>query len=125
MILLALLLLLLLALLLRTLLQGGPRWLAFYRLQRALAAREPDLARWALLAWAALRLGQPCQHLASLPCHGDPAMGTRLDDLDRACFAAPWLAARPVAVRQGDFCDSLCPQKTGVGTSLTPAANHS
>ena len=38
------------ALLLRALLQGGPRWLAFYQLQRALATREPDPARWALLA---------------------------------------------------------------------------
>lgn len=84
------------ALLLRALLQGGPRWLAFYRLQRALAAREPDLARWALLAWAGLRWGQPCQHLASLPCHGDTAMGTLLDDLDRACFSAPKAAGQGV-----------------------------
>ncbi|MGY3887234.1 BatD family protein [Aeromonas aquatica] len=76
----------LVALLLRTLWRGGPRWLAFYRLQLALAAGEPDSARWALLAWADLRWTGAHQHLASLPCHGDPAIGALLDNLDRACF---------------------------------------
>jgi len=98
------------ALLLRALLQGGPRWLAFYRLQRALATREPDPARWALLAWAALRLGRPCQHLANLPCHGDPAMGTLLDDLDRACFAAPGAASQGVDWQR--LAQSLCARET-------------
>ena len=98
------------ALLLRALCQGGPRWLAFYRLQRALATREPDPARWALLAWAALRLGRPCQHLANLPCHGDPAMGTLLDDLDRACFAAPGAASQGVDWQR--LAQSLCARET-------------
>lgn len=77
------------ALLLRALWRRGPRWLAFYRLQRALAARAPDAARQALLGWASLRWGAPCQHLASLPCHRDPVMGPLLDALDRACFGPP------------------------------------
>ena len=98
------------ALLLRALCQGGPRWLAFYQLQRALATREPDPARWALLAWAALRLGRPCQHLANLPCHGDPAMGTLLDDLDRACFAAPGAASQGVDWQR--LAQSLCARET-------------
>ncbi|MBP0601428.1 BatD family protein [Aeromonas sanarellii] len=77
------------AILLRAWWRRWPRWLAFYRLQRALAARAPDAARRALLAWAALRWGTPCLHLASLPCHRDPVMGPLLDGLDRACFGPP------------------------------------
>ncbi|MFR9704317.1 hypothetical protein ACL00O_17690, partial [Aeromonas sanarellii] len=77
------------AILLRTWRRRWPRWLAFYRLQRALAARAPDAARRALLAWAALRWGTPCHHLASLPCHRAPVMGPLLDGLDRACFGPP------------------------------------
>lgn len=77
------------ALLLRALWRRWPRWLAFYRLQQALARREPDRARRALLGWAELRWGVPRHHLASLPCHPDPVIGAALDSLDRACFAAP------------------------------------
>lgn len=76
------------ALLLSALWRGWPRWLAFYRLQRALASEEPDSARWALLAWADQRWAGTHQHLASLPCHGDPAVGVLLDSLDRACFTS-------------------------------------
>ncbi|MNR53565.1 hypothetical protein D3C85_1735970 [compost metagenome] len=41
-----------------------------------------------MLAWADLRWAGAHQHLASLPCHGDPAVGALLDSLDRACFAS-------------------------------------
>ncbi|MGY3943643.1 BatD family protein [Aeromonas tecta] len=75
------------ALLLRALWQHWPRWRAFYHLQRALAAKEPDSARWALLSWSERRWGGSHLHLASLPCHGDPAIGPLLDGLDRACFS--------------------------------------
>lgn len=76
-------------LLLRALWQHWPRWRAFYRLQSALAQREPDSSRWALLSWADLRWGGSHLHLAHLPCHSDPAIATLLDALDRACFASP------------------------------------
>lgn len=77
------------ALLLRALWRRYPRWLAFWRLQRALAWQAPDEARRALLGWAELRWGAPQRHLASLPCHGDPRLCAALDSLDRACFAMP------------------------------------
>lgn len=74
-------------LLLRSLWRHWPRWRAFYRLQSALAQREADLSRWALLSWADLRWGGSHLHLAHLPCHSDPAIAALLDALDRACFA--------------------------------------
>lgn len=77
----------LIALLGRALWRHWPRWLAFYRLQLALTAAEPDSARWALLTWADWRWGGSHQHLTTLPCHRDPAVGPLLDSLDRACFA--------------------------------------
>lgn len=76
------------ALLLRALWRRWPRWLAFYRLQCALAAGEPDAARRALLAWAGLRWNASYRHLAQVPCQRDPAIAALLRDLDGACFAA-------------------------------------
>ena len=93
------------ALLLRTL-RRWPRWLAFYRLQCALVAKEPDSARWALLAWADRRWDTSHQHLTSLPCHRDPAIGAALDSLDRACFAPSSPAAGQV--RWQTLAEGLC-----------------
>ncbi len=98
------------ALLLRGLCQHGTRWLAFWRLQRALARQEPDSARWALLGWGELRWGKACLHLSSLPCHRDPVIAPLLDALDRACFAD--VSRTPVQLHWSALAKGLCTRET-------------
>ena len=73
----------LLALALRALRQHGPRWYAFYRLQRALWLRQPDSSRKALIHWARLRWPGPW------PDRGHPQIAMPLSELERACFSHP------------------------------------
>lgn len=78
-----------LALALRALWRHGPRWRAFYRLQRALAQHQPDASRKALLQWASLRWQVSYYQLGQLPHAGHNRVGNALDSLERACFARP------------------------------------
>nr|WP_231554865.1 hypothetical protein [Aeromonas allosaccharophila] len=78
-----------LALALRALWRHGPRWCAFYRLQRALGQHQPDASRKALIQWASLRWQVPCYQSGPLPDTGHNRVGNALGELERACFARP------------------------------------
>lgn len=87
-----------LALTLRALWRHGPRWRAFYRLQRALGQHQPDASRKALLQWASLRWQVPCYQSGQLPDTGHNRVGNALGELERACFARP-SAGQPIEWR--------------------------
>lgn len=78
-----------LALALRALWRHGPRWRAFYRLQRALGQHQPDASRKALIQWASLRWQVTCYQSGQLPGTGHNRVGNTLGELERACFARP------------------------------------
>ncbi|MFL9625440.1 hypothetical protein [Aeromonas jandaei] len=80
----------LLALLLRGIRRNSPRWLAFYRLQRALASQQSEQSRLALRHWVSLSVSS---------YWAKPANTEQLQrwqaELNRACFApsapiVPW-----------------------------------
>lgn len=79
----------LLALALRAVQRHGPRWYAFYRLQRALAQRQPEASRKALIHWATLRWQVPYYQLGQLPSAGHNRISNALGELERACFSPP------------------------------------
>lgn len=78
-----------LALVLRALWRHGPRWRAFYRLQRTLGQHQPDASRSALLHWATLRRQTPYYQLGQLPGAGHNQINDVLRSLEQACFARP------------------------------------
>ncbi|WP_042011484.1 BatD family protein [Aeromonas fluvialis] len=88
----------LLALALRALWRHGPRWRAFYRLQRSLGQHQPDASRKALIQWATLRWQVSYYQLGQLPDAGHNRVGNALGELERACFARP-SSGPPIAWR--------------------------
>nr|WP_251650573.1 hypothetical protein [Aeromonas dhakensis] len=99
------------ALLLRACWRHGPRWHAFYRLQRALTHAEAEPIRRHLLGWAALRWPLPHLRLDTLPCRRDPALAPHFAALERACFAAVSPAGHSGHDWRG-FAAALCGQET-------------
>lgn len=84
------------ALILRGVWRHGPRWHAFYRLQRALAKGQPEASRQAWCHWADLRWPPPGGHnpnkrhyLNLRQERARPRLPALPGALARACFASP------------------------------------
>nr|WP_241462308.1 hypothetical protein [Aeromonas finlandensis] len=111
-----------LALLLRGMWRNGPRWRAFYRLQRALACHQPEASRHALHLWATLRWPISDHRPPQSHVQGLNYLSALQADLARACFA-PVQPSRPLQWQR--HARELCHYETiGVAQLLTLIARN-